>query len=231
MPIAIARLKAIPGAGGVVYRGSGTEVQVASGTSIVLPLPTGVAVGDLLVAVVMRRSTATTLPSGWTLASAAGPATNGTNQWSDVYTKTATSGDISTGSATFGQTSAGRMNGQMLSMYAAGGTPVLESQSTDVVNNASTNFIAVPSLSAVGNGRLGVAAASSLLANTSPTTTTWTTSGGTGWTLRTASAVDLRLGVFTKPLNAGDTTSFTATSTTTINTNGLTANALIFAPP
>jgi hypothetical protein len=231
MPINAMRMRnATPAANSVSYRGAGVMTVTASGTSIAVAVPAAAAVGDLLVCVVLRRSAATALPSGWTLRSAAGPYTSGTQQWSDVYTKTAVIGDLGT-SPSFGQTSAGRMFGQILALYGTSATPVFESEAVGGFDNASVVVVPIPSsISAAGDGRLAVAAGTSVLASTSPTVTTFTVDNG--WTMRSTNAfVDNRLGICTKPLNTSQNTAGNITTDSIVANNGMSANAVIFAHP
>lgn len=218
-----------PGSGTVTYRGAGALVIETANTTISLPVPGTAIAGDLLVAIVMRRSTAATLPSGWSLASSAGPGANGaTNQYTDVYTKTATSGDISAGTVSFGQTSSGRLNGQMLAIYGSLGTPYLESQATGTLSNTPATAINAPIVSAAAAGRFGLICASTTLATGTPTTNTATINPP--WTIRSGAAVDLRLGVATYLFSSpGDTSGYALQFDHASLTNGLTANALIFA--
>lgn len=214
----------------VIYVGAGGR-GLLIGTSVIPSISASTVAGNLLVAFLLRRSTAGSPPAGWSLASSAGPASVTTpfDQWVDVYTKTASSGDASSG-VTFTQTSSGRLQAQIFTFSASTGTPVVESHAETDFDNTSAFSIAVPSISPSGNGRLGFAVGSSILANTSPAETFFT--ADSGWTLRgTNGGSDNRAGVFTKPVNIGDSTSCTITTSSATGNNGMTASALILAAP
>lgn len=211
----------------VIFKASGTMLIIGSGTTVAPAVPMSAAAGDLLVAVIMRRSAvASDPPSGWTIVSNAGPSNDGasTNQWSQVYTKTATG--LEAGAAiTFTQTSSGRMIGQIIAISGSNGTPTLESQSTNIVSATSTNTASIPSISSSGEGRLGVAVAAFI-----GSTTGVTISADTGWNIRSIATTDNnRVGVFTKILSSGATTSGTVSSSISPTVTGTTSNALIFA--
>lgn len=215
----------------VSYRGAGTMVINSTGTTVAPAVPVGALSGDLLVAVIMRRSAvASDPPSGWTLVSTAGPAAGGgINQYTHVYTKTATGAEAG-GTVTFTQASSGRIIGQILAVFGSTGTPTVETQGSAIVENTTTSSAAFPSVSASGDGRLALACASIGSVNVSPTPTTF---AATGWTLRSPSAtVDNRVGIFTKALSSGQNTSGTMTSDIgTPTSTCTTANAVIFASP
>lgn len=226
---AVQQLMMSAGSRAVSLRSAGATIIQTSSTTVAPAVPSGVPAGDLLVAVIMRRSAvASDPPSGWTLVSNAGSASDGSfTQWSQVYTKTAT-GLEAGGAVTFTQASAGRMIGQILSIVGSSGTPILESHNEAIVNSTATNTVAFPSISASGSGRLGIAVGSIISALGTPTTI----SADNGWALQgPGSIVDNRMGVFAKALASGANTSGTMTSSATGFTVGTTANALIFAAP
>ena len=213
-------------------RAAGTMVINASGTATVLSAPPGTVVGDLLVACVMRRSLpASDPPPGWTRVSASAGATNGTfNQYSSIYTKTAEASDL-TGTTTFAQASSGRNAGQMLAIYANSGVPIVESESRTTVSNSTAAETALPVLTSLGAGRVGVAVGSSGLANVPPTATSVSVTGP--WILRSPTSVlENRLVVATQMMRNAATTSGTVTWSFSAGNNGqFTINVVIFAPP
>ncbi|HZF98600.1 MAG TPA: hypothetical protein VEY92_10235, partial [Pseudoxanthomonas sp.] len=219
-------------ANAVQTRAAGTMVINDSGTATVLSAPPGAIVGDLLVACVMRRSLpALDPPPGWTLVSASAGATNGTfTQYSSIYTKTAEASDL-TGTTAFAQASSGRNVGQMLALYANSGVPIVENASTTAVSNSTAAETALPVLTSLGWGRIGVAVGSSGLANVPPTATS--VSVNDPWILRSPTSVlENRLVVATQTMRNAATTSGTVTwSFSAGNTGQFTTNVVIFAPP
>jgi hypothetical protein len=223
-----------PGAGGriVTYRDAGAVVMNATGTTVAIPAPAAAVIGDLLIAAVMRRSAvASDPPAGWALVSSTAGATNGSlTQYTHVYTKTAQGSDLGT-TTTFSQTSSGLIHGQMIAITGGTGTPLLESQTTAIVDNSASTFTTIPTLTAAGNDRLGVAVGSAIYAQTSPTTQT--IGIDSSFTLRSnPTIVDNRLMVATKPMASGATTAATMTiQNPGGTTGGFTKNALIFVAP
>lgn len=196
-----------------------------NGTSIVLPLPTALA-GDLLVAVVMSRSTAST-PAGWTLRSASTQASgSGVTQETLIYTRTATSSEPS--SYTFTQSAVGRMNGQILTLTSPLGTPVFNTEAHAVKNNSSDAFMAIPAATAVSPGsknQIAIAAISSV--GNFPVATVMPNP----WVeVQRAGFSDERLAVGYKRLGLGETTSGSMTFTGS-GGNAISANAAIFTDP
>lgn len=214
-------------AGTMTINGANTSVDVITPSA---PAPSA---GDLMIAIVMRRSApASDPPSGWTLISSSGPATDGvgTNQTTYVYTKTSAGTEGGT-NVTFSQASSGRIIGQIIVLTGNTGTPQLDgSVSTNVVNSTSTNTISLQSISASGDGRLGVAVGSFISSTPSPTNTT--ISADSGWTIQSPAAIDQnRVGVFTKSLSSGQNTSGTVTASFAATTTGTTTHSLIFKAP
>src|SRR5690606_29037289 len=99
-----------PPASAIPYQVACTDQLVGtSNISLNVTVPATAAVGDLLVAYIMRRATLTP-PAGWTLAATAGPFTSsGVDQYVDIYYKTAVSGDIGA-STTWTQAASDRMS-------------------------------------------------------------------------------------------------------------------------
>lgn len=218
---------AVRSPGAVVGRG------ILSAT-LSLPVPPAAAVGDLLVAVVMRR-TALTPPAGWSLLSSAGPATNnGTQyiQYSDVYGKVAEAGDLAA-PAVFTQAEEEAFVGQMLALTSVSGAPLSQTQATRVVSAEVVQSVALPAVARYQQtGRLALAVASCIYASNGSTSIAMT--GGGAWgQVSDANASANRLGVFTKGLSAGEVPSGTANfgGFTQTVPNGLTAHTLVFVAP
>lgn len=91
-----------------------------AGNPIVITKPTGLAVGDLMIASVVAHQdgvgdTTMTTPSGWTLI-----ASNGiTNSGAAIFAKIATSGDVAASDFSFGNSSAAFMAGSILRVTGA----------------------------------------------------------------------------------------------------------------
>ncbi|WP_219209441.1 hypothetical protein [Variovorax boronicumulans] len=219
------------GAGVVTFRDAGAMIIRAADTTVAPKVPLGALDGDLLVAVIMRRSAAAfDPPSGWTLVSNAGPASaSGVTQYTHVYTKAAT-GVEGGGAVTFTQAASGRIIGQIIAIAGSTGTPAAESQSTASLDSSTINSIAFPSISSAGNGRLAMAVGSLTLAASGGSVTGLS---APGWAIRSTPLIaENRMGIFTSSIASGESTSGTMTSTIdpTADT-GATSNALIFAAP
>jgi len=212
----------------VIYRGYGPLATEDANTSIIVSPPPLVVVGDLLVVFLMRRGTMTP-PAGWTRVSTAGPVTNGAGnaeQFTDVYTKIAAAPDIGA-TVTFTQAVNIRLQAQMINLYATLGVPTLESQNTAMVSSVTREWIDLPAISSLGNGRLGVAMASSMIAQVSGVSVS---SIDNGWSMQTATpANQLRIAGATKALaNGANTTGQVTFGGAVGGLNGLTAHSLIF---
>lgn len=195
-------------ASGTALRASGIAVQSDAlvGTTITLTPPAALP-GDLLLASVVRRSAATTLPDGWTLLRTSAEATNGTaSQWLDVYTKTATGSDAA---VTFGQVSSGRIAGHIIALQGNGSPPVLELAASNVTADEAgppNGLTRLLQLTSPGKGRIGVAVVARIVAETSGSSPMNVQGGGWADQTQFVSEGGKRLMVATLPLLAGQAT-------------------------
>lgn len=141
--------------------------HVSAVTSLAVAYPPAIVAGDMLVLIVMRRAALTNSMAGWTLVQTTGNFDTYVNQFLDIYTRPAVSGDevllgATPANLTLTVGTAVRLSAQMLVVHAeAGGTISVESsvQSVQsVVNNAST--LTPPSLAAASADTLAVIACS-----------------------------------------------------------------------
>lgn len=174
---------------------------VASDTSVTVTAPAETADGDLLVAVIMRRS-ALTVPAGWAqLADQAIPAGW---QWGTVLARDATASDAGA-SLTFTQSSAGRMACVVLALRSLNGSVVFDASNVTTTTAAPHTG---PAVTASQDGELAVAVSSCFYALISGPTSYALTTESAG-TLRTPSSVEEnRLAVATLPVDRGGNPQF-----------------------
>lgn len=206
------------GGGTVALAGTPSVYESASGTSVIIPYPAGVAAGELLLACVTdSASTATNSPpSGWTTALAQnGPTTAPSTV---VYYRVADGTE--TGSATFPTSgTAGRITGTMQRWSGVDTTTPLDA--TPVGNNSAiaTTFT-MPSITTVTDNALLV---HTISLNASSSSDIVTLSGTTKVTGSTGTG--RRQGVFSEPTTtagATGTKTWAETSTTALQWSGIT---------
>lgn len=197
----------------VSYVAASGAAYVNTATSINSPSsPAGIQNGDALYAIVFARS-ALTPPAGWTLVASQSNATGVPLQTIYIYRKdTVTSGDAST-AFTWSQASAGRMGLAYVVARSTSGT-INQAQTSgaenDVTTPANSFNVTIPVLTAAGAGELFLIAASSNVANPSPSMSTWTAPSGS--TIRTtASLAENRLMVATQARGSGQSNATPAT--------------------
>lgn len=188
--------------GPVRYIGKSASVANSSGLNANVDRTiAGAAVGDLLVAIHVTTSAPTT-PSGWTQATTV---TNGSfSQRLTVYTKTATSGDL-TGTQTFAQATSGFCQATIIALRGASATPVVDVIATGSIFQDTHNpqpIVGATALSA------GLAIAIACPAGTSGTIT-FTASAG--WTQPYGGVFNSRVGAAYRNVKAGDVLSGTIT--------------------
>lgn len=133
-----------------------------SATSFGLVLPPGISPGDKLFAAVVARS-AITPPAGWTLHTSVDCASAVTAlQRLSVFTKDSAAPADSGATATFTQATAGRMGAMAVVVRRDGGSPVIASASTAVVNTTSTNAVTPPVATSTRNGQLALVFATTI---------------------------------------------------------------------
>ncbi len=164
-----------PPASAIPYQVACTDQLVGtSTTSLSVTVPATAAVGDLLVAYIMRRATFTP-QAGWTLAATAGPfSSSGTTQYVDIYYKTAVSGDIGA-STTWTQSSNARMSVSIGAYRKTDGSAfslVTTNATTKVATSAAydSTFIPVAPVTATADNQLAVNNSSFITGN-NPTST------------------------------------------------------------
>jgi hypothetical protein len=178
---------------------SGTTIQTSS-TTVSETIPLTTSVGDLLLAFIMHRSSATP-PSGWTLVASA-TCTSPLTQSTSVYKRTASSGDAGA-SVTWTQSSAGRIIAH-LNCYRGTLSPAdVVAYATTSQNSVDTNILPWANVVATADGQIGVAASSCILAHTGGAATTMSASSGT--MSSPASAIDNRMAVARLARNNGQT--------------------------
>lgn len=163
---------------------STTAASKATGTSIAVTKPSGVAVGDLLVAVVASNAKAVTPPSGWTLGTSKTSGAVYLYQWYRV----ATSADVSASSYSFSLVS----GDVAASMLRISGQNTLVPLIAASQANASAATAASASVTIAGVHRLGlwacaVPADTTIATPSGFTELTITSSGGAAFTLKVAS--------------------------------------------
>ncbi|WP_157755005.1 hypothetical protein [Variovorax boronicumulans] len=209
-----------------------TVLQDNSLSAMTLPLPAlSGEYPTTLVAAVMFRATPGAPPAGWTRVSTAGPAlltADSLTQWSEVYIRSVAAPSDAV-APTFTQAANGRMSGVIMEVACSFATAAVESEQTAVVSNTTTVTVALPSLTAAGDG-LAVGVASAILSLASGAQAVSVT---VPWVLRSTTPVAaLRLGVATQTLSSGGNTAGTMTwESLTPSGNGTTANALILVGP
>jgi hypothetical protein len=176
-----------------------SDTQYALATSTSVTIPANAQVGDLLVAVIFRRQ-AMSPPSGWALfASISAAYSIETTQWTEIYIRTAESGDAGQ-VVTFTQSASDRIARILLVCRSDGGTPTIADSATAAISGTGESDQQHAVVAASANGQLGIATASFVLPSTRiASTDRW-------WQRTTPSDSDNRLFVATRRLNAAETT-------------------------
>ncbi|WP_157755101.1 hypothetical protein [Variovorax boronicumulans] len=209
-----------------------TVLQDNGLSAMTLPLPAlSGEYPTTLVAAVMFRATPGAPPAGWTRVSTAGPAlltADSLTQWSEVYIRSVAAPSDAVAPA-FTQAANGRMSGVIMEVTCSFAAAAVESEQTAVVSNTTTVTVALPSLTAAGDG-LAVGVASAILSLASGAQAVSVTAP---WVLRSTTPVAaLRLGVATQTLSSGGNTAGTMTwEGLTPAGNGTTANSVILIGP
>lgn len=156
----------------IAFAGAGATVEQTSGTSLGLTGPTGVADGDMLVAVIMARY-AITPPSGWTVKKSItfSSTTYAITQYLAVYTKdTVTSAD-SGGSFTFTAAGSGRFIGAIARVTCDQGNASLYAD-VDVTYSDATEGLNMPisAMTAARGTELCIMASSTIASSSSVVT-------------------------------------------------------------
>ncbi len=215
----------------ITFVGS-TPTQIASATSISIPVPTGAAAGDLLIVGTLNRGGSGGItPTGWTLVSASAAASfsgSSTSQYGSIYTRVYQPGDPT--SFTFTQSINDRINGVMLAFRSAAGISV-GVQANSVSSNDSGNVATIAPVTPAEAGFV-VAMATSIIAVIPDTNATaWTASSG--WTIEGSSIAEaLRLGIAYQPSVVGTPVSGSFTSEFgTPTLGGFTSNTIGLQSP
>jgi len=188
--------------GPVRYIGKSASVANSSGLNANVDRTiAGATVGDLLVAIHVTTSAPTT-PTGWTQVTTV---TNASfSQRLTVYTKTATSGDL-TGTQTFSQATSGFCQATMIALRGKSATPVVDVIATGSIFQDTHN--PQPALGATALAA-GLALAIACPAGTSGTIS-FTASAG--WTAPYGPVFNSRIGAAYRTCKAGDVLSGTIT--------------------
>ncbi len=198
----------------------------ATGTSQNQTIPASAQTDDMLIAVIMHRDTLTP-PAGWTLVdSVGGVATGlGITQTVSLYKRLCQIGDPGA-STTWSQATSQRICVHIMAFRKTSGAPSVVDHDTAHTDNTASTSQAMAASTATADGQMGVTVASSVLANTSPTTTTLTPSVGTQTT--TATVADNRLCAAYLARNNTQTTAGTVTSSqSTLSTGAWAAVSLV----
>lgn len=160
-----------------------TAAAKSTGTSIVVTKPTGVAVGDLLVAVVASNAKAVTPPAGWTSGTSMTTGTVYLYQWYRVATSTDVSASNYTFSLASGDVAASmlRISGQNTRVPLIAGSQVNASAAT-----AASTGATIAGVHRLGLWACAVPADTTIATPTGFTELTITPSGGTAITLKVA---------------------------------------------
>lgn len=225
-------LSAIPPLDRSVYiRGATAQVTASAATSVMIPIPSGAEVGDLLVISLMTRSEPTT-PMGYSLYSQSPffATPSGTRQKNSVYIKTAETSDLSAGSVTLLQSASGRINAHACALASDAGTPVAYSQATDGYDSQKLNTVPIAETTSNDDSTLALAVASSVLALIEEVTVCTVSAG---WAFSGLDRGDqLRLYVATKALQLGQVAAGEfVINIKTDDANGASANTLLFRGP
>jgi hypothetical protein len=133
----------------------------STSNSVNVTIPATVQSGDLILAIVMRRSSLTNT-SGFSLVSEVqNPSTITTDQWTSIYSKAATSGDASS-TITFQQSSNGRIGVSLVVLRSSNGIYNVESSATD----SDTAINNLPTVTSGGSNRIAIAALSNIYSYT-----------------------------------------------------------------
>jgi hypothetical protein len=187
----------------------GTYVLGSTGTSHVIPTPTGIASGDLMLAFLATTSSNTiTAPDGWSLVD---DEINGNYHYL-VYSKVAGSSEPT--DYTWTSVSSCKYLGYITGFDGTAGTPVVETSNTVAYGGTST--VVLPSLTAAG-AALSVlfgCAASALDKNL------WHPQEYSKWYYMGDNAADFWAGVWSKTVAAGATGTQTLTPTAALDSAG-----------
>lgn len=126
-----------------VRRGSWTEATPTTGTSLSIPVPPGIEVGDVLVAAIRNQTAQATdfTSSGWTRQGPTFPGSTTDGRLMGFYAIRVTSGNIAslTGSVTFSCGTSGRMVGGMAAFTGVDPTTLLAGSTTSYAGTLITN--------------------------------------------------------------------------------------------
>lgn len=210
-------------AASVVLRSAGTLISQGTAATLAAPAPPLLETGDLLVTALVRTATPTTPPSGWTqIGGSAGPAGAG-GSFTELWGKVAVDADKGVSTSWPNTT-----NVQMFAISAGIKPPTLENHSV-VSDNLNVGTKAIPVVTSLGQGRMGLTAANWTLAFTSGNTD-MTIANTPPWVRQFVSQAQLRLGVATFPtMQTGDTTAGTWSTTATGSGGGWGVIAAVFA--
>lgn len=198
------------------------QSQSATGV-LVLPYPSLLEPGDLLVAFTTSATVPATAPAGWAQLATTGPVSSGSGVYTTMWGKLAVESDRG---GSFNGTNI--HNGQVMSLTCGVRPPAVES-SAGAFDSLNVNTRAIPVLTAAGPGRLGLSAAFWTLAFTSGNTDM--TPPADPWIRHYIAQVQLRLGVASlNAMKLGDTTAGTWQTTATGTGGGWAVLAAIFAP-
>jgi hypothetical protein len=188
LAVALVLMAAGPADAAIYFRTTTSTENVNGSTSVVMTVPSGVAVGDLLIADVDAAGTgAITAPAGWTsLVSAAGFTT-----YSTVHYRVATAADVAGASYTWTLGSTRKAVGRMMSYVGvdttAIGTPATNgaNSGTSITYNSVTTA-AANSLVVLGATTLNASGTISLTPPASTTTRVNLATSGSGSQLRSS---------------------------------------------
>jgi len=133
----------------------------STANSVNVTIPSTVQSGDLILAIVMRRSSLTNTASFSLVSEIQNPSTVNTDQWTSIYRKTATSGDASS-TITFQQSSNGRLGVSLIVLRSSNGIYNVESSAT----NSDTQINNLPTVTSGGSNRVAIAAISNIYSYT-----------------------------------------------------------------
>lgn len=133
-------------------------------SNVVVAAPTGVELGDLLLAFITHRSTITP-PAGWSLARVRSFVFSAGTQYVSVYSKTAGAGDIGA-NTTWSQGSSTLLQVSVCCVRSTSGTPLIAQSADNFIENLGGSNWTGPQLTATKQS-LAIAAGGTVSASTS----------------------------------------------------------------
>lgn len=151
---------------GIEKVGATSVTLAVSSASMAVPVPSGVAVGDLLICSMFSANDTVGAPAGWAEVAGSGAFTGGGfSRFLHMFSKIATATEAAGSNQTFTQSAAGRFYLQMTAFRHDDGPLVVEGQAT-AISAAASKVVAVPALTAGAGGAMAYLVAGSVYGDT-----------------------------------------------------------------